>query len=68
MSESEALKQLRAAREAKQRAEKDVEVAFTALRSAAREAREAGVPVARCAEELGMSRQGVYAMLEREET
>lgn len=54
---------LRRAAKRRERADRARSEATTDLRRLAREAQEAGVPIARIAREAGLSRQGVYDLL-----
>ena len=63
MTEDEAVRGLRSAAKRRERADKARRKATDDLRRIAREAQEAGVPIAQIAREAGLSRQGVYDLL-----
>jgi DNA invertase Pin-like site-specific DNA recombinase len=63
MSESEAIKGIRRAAKARERAEQSRQAATADLRERIRQAQSEGVPIARIAREAHLSRQGVYDLL-----
>lgn len=64
MSDVAVLRKIRAAAKKRAGADEAKKEATEQLRAYCREARKAGVPVARIASEAGLSRQGVYDLLE----
>jgi hypothetical protein len=64
MSDSTALRKVRAAAKRRARAEDAKREATEQLRTYCRDARKAGIPVAKIAAEAGLSRQGIYDLLE----
>jgi hypothetical protein len=63
MNDDAAMRKIRAAARKRERAEEAKREATDQLQTYCREARKAGVPVARIAAEAGLSRQGVYDLL-----
>ena len=63
MSESTAIKGIRRAAKARDRADAAKAKATEELRSCCKAAQDAGVPVTQIASEAGLSRQGVYDLL-----
>jgi hypothetical protein len=63
MDDSVVLRKVRAAARRRAKAEEAKLEATEQLRGYCREARKAGVPVARIASEAGLSRQGVYDLI-----
>jgi hypothetical protein len=64
MSDAAILRKIKAAARRRSKADEAKRDATEQLRVYCREARRAGVPVARIASEAGMSRQGVYDLIE----
>jgi hypothetical protein len=64
MSNAAVLRKVKAAGRRRARAEETKREATEQLRGYCREARKAGVPVARIASEAGLSRQGVYDLIQ----
>jgi hypothetical protein len=64
MNEFAVLRKVKAAARKRSRAEEAKREATEQLRNYCREARKAGVPVARIASEADLSRQGVYDLIE----
>jgi DNA-binding phage protein len=64
VSEATAIKGIRAAARKRQRADVARHEATANLRRYCKEAQKAGVPITRIASEAGLSRQGVYDLLE----
>ena len=63
MSDASHIRKIRAAAKKRSQADEAKREATEQLRTFCREARRAGVPVARIALEAGLSRQGVYDLL-----
>jgi len=63
MSEAAVLRKIKAAARKRAKADEAKREATDDLRRYCGEAREAGVPITRIAEEAGLSRQGVYDLL-----
>jgi DNA-binding phage protein len=63
MSEATAIRRIQAAVRKRTKADEAKREATEQLSRSCREAREAGVPITRIAEEAGLSRQGVYDLL-----
>lgn len=64
MSEIAVLRKIKAAAGKRAKAEEAKREATRQLQAYCREARKAGVPVARIASEAGLSRQGVYDLID----
>jgi len=64
MNDAAAIRKIKAAARRRNRAEEAKREATEQLRTYCREARKAGVPVARIASEAGLSRQGIYDLIE----
>jgi hypothetical protein len=64
MNDSAVLRKVKAAARRRARAEEAKREATRQLRTYCREARKAGVPVTQIALEAGLSRQGVYDLIE----
>ena len=64
MSDAAVMRKIKAAARKRGRAEEARREATEQLQTYCREARKAGVPVARIAREAGLSRQGVYDLIE----
>lgn len=65
MSQAPVLRKVKAAARKRAKAEDARREATEQLQTYCREARKAGVPVARIAVEAGLSRQGVYDLIEQ---
>jgi DNA-binding phage protein len=66
MSDTDTIKKLRRAARHRQRADALKHKATEQLRDYMRQADGEGVPIARIAREAGLSRQGVYELLDRQ--
>lgn len=64
MSEAAVIRKIKAAARKRAKADEAKREATDELRIYTRDAREAGVSITRIAEEAGLSRQGVYDLLE----
>jgi len=64
MSDVAVLRKIHAAARRRAKAEETKREATEQLQAYCREARKAGVPVARIASEAGLSRQGIYDLIE----
>ncbi|HYH54624.1 MAG TPA: hypothetical protein VD761_10890 [Solirubrobacterales bacterium] len=63
MSEAMIIRRIKGAARKRKKADEAKREATEQLRTYCREARKAGVPLTRIAEEAGLSRQGVYDLL-----